>query len=319
MSFETQDVVVRRAATVADRIKAFELIPADGSPIRAFAPGGHIIVHLPNNISRHYSLTNAPDETDAYRIAVLDELDGRGGSAFMCNQLNEGMTIPVSGPENNFPLEESARRHLLIAGGIGVTPVLAMAKYLHGNGADFEFHYCAKSAEQAAFVDWLKTCDFADRVNFHFDGGDPSKGLDIKGLADAQDDSTHVYFCGPAGLMGAIEKAFSGWDESRVHSESFVGVDATGENATSFEIEIAGEDKVFTVPADKTILQVLRENGYEIDSVCEEGICGSCIVDVVSGIPEHRDEFLTDEEREENSMLTTCCSRSKSPRLVLEL
>ncbi|MEQ9488724.1 MAG: FAD-binding oxidoreductase, partial [Alphaproteobacteria bacterium] len=110
MSFETQDVVVRRAETVADRIKAFELVPADGTPIRAFQPGGHIIVHLPNAISRHYSLTNAPGETDAYRIAVLDELDGRGGSAFMCNQLREGMTIPVSGPENNFPLEEKAAR-----------------------------------------------------------------------------------------------------------------------------------------------------------------------------------------------------------------
>jgi len=319
MSFDTQEVTVRRIAEEAERIKSFELVPKDGGTIRPFTPGGHIVVHMPDGMARHYSLTNAPGESDAYRIGVLKELEGRGGSAFMHERVSEGQSLTISGPENNFPLDPAAAHSLLIAGGIGVTPLLAMAQQLHAEGQSFELHYCAKSKAQAAYAGWLEAAPFADKVRFHYDGGDPAQGLDIAALVAGQSADTQIYFCGPAGLMKAIEAAVADWDPARVHSESFAGVDAIGDNAASFEIEIASTGAVFLVPEDKSILTVLRENGFDIDSVCEEGVCGTCIVDLLDGVPEHRDEILSDEEREDNAMLTTCCSRAVSPRLVLDL
>lgn len=319
MSLETFDVVVKRVVQETDRIKGFELAPVDGNSIKSFEPGGHIVIHMPDDISRHYSLVNGTEDTEAYRIGVLKEIDGRGGSAYMHDVVHEGAVLHVSGPTNLFELDETAKHSVLLAGGIGVTPIMAMAKHLNATDASFEMHYCAKSTDDAAFVNWLKSCTFADRVSFHFDGGDPSKGLNISQVVESQDSTAHIYFCGPAGFMDAIKQSVEAWEPERVHSESFTGVDAVGDHAKSFEIEINNDGKILTVPADKTALDVLRANGYEIESVCEEGVCGTCIVDVLEGIPEHRDEFLTDEEKEENAMMTTCCSRSKSSRLVIEI
>ena len=194
-----------------------------------------------------------------------------------------------------------------------------MAQQLSAEGKDFELHYCARSAEEAAYVDWLKAQPFAEKVTFHFDGGDPSKGLDVKALLADQPDETHLYCCGPAGLMKAVEQAASDWAPERVHFESFSGVDSIGEGAAGFEVEIASTGQVLQVPDDQTVMAVLRDAGFTIESVCEEGICGTCIVGVLEGEPEHRDDILTDEEKESNELMTVCCSRAKSARLKLDL
>ena len=312
------ELLVKSSTLEAPRVRSFELVHPEGQALPPVEAGAHIYVYMPNGLTRQYSLLNAPGSTDRYVVAVLKEIEGRGGSHHMHENVGDASKITISGPYNNFPLLD-AERYLLIAGGIGVTPILSMAQQLAADGKDFELHYCARSPEDAAFVDWLKAQSFAERVHFHFDGGDPSKGLDVKALLDSQPVETHLYCCGPAGLMDAVKQGASGWAPERVHFESFSGVDAIGEGAAGFEVEIASTGKVLQVPDDKTVIAVLRDAGFDIESVCEEGICGTCIVGVLEGEPEHRDDILTDEEKESNELMTVCCSRAKSKRLKLDL
>ncbi len=319
-SLNERPLVVRRVLQEAARIRSYELVAKDGAELPPFEAGAHLIVHLPNGLARQYSLCNQPGVNGVYQVAVLRELEGRGGSACMHDEIKEGDVLPITGPENNFPLVAAADKHLLIGGGIGITPILAMVRHLHETGADFALHYCARSPEEAAFVAFLKGAPFADRVHFHYDGGDPSKGLDVAALLKDHAAGTHLYCCGPTGLMDAVRAASAHWPESHVHFESFKAAQSfdTADDQ-SFEVVLAKSGKTYKVPADQTILEVLEDNGHTVDSVCQEGICGACLTDVVEGEPEHRDEVLTDEERDSNKLMTICCSRSKSARLVLDL
>lgn len=315
---ETYKVVTRRITDVADGIRAFDFVMADGSPLRPFEAGSHIILHPPNGTCRRYSLLNGPGETDAYRIAVLREDQGRGGSRYLHRHLKEGTPLHILGPFNHFPVDDCAENYLLLAGGIGITPILSIARHLHAAGKPFALHYCARSHERAAFADWLAACPFAAQATFHFSGGDPAKRLDIASLARAQHQSTQVYFCGPQPFMVAVEEACADWPSSRVHSESFLGAGAVPKNAAPFDVQIAGTGEIITVPADRTLLDALWQAGHSVDFVCREGICGSCMVDLVSGDADHRDDFLTDEEKRRNDLLMACCSRAKSGRLVID-
>lgn len=316
----TIEVKVANRTCEADGICSYELVRTDGQALPPFEAGAHIDVHLAGNLVRQYSLCNAPGETHRYLIGVLRDTDSRGGSQAMHDHVDLGSVLQISAPKNHFPLVE-AKRTLLLAGGIGVTPILAMAETLAARGAAFEMHYCARSPEKAAFKERLAGCGFAAQVQFHYDSGDAAQKLDLPALLARPDADTHVYVCGPQGFIDYVlgtAKA-QGWPAAQLHVEYFsaAAVDTTGDQA--FDVKLASSGKVVTIPAGKTVIKVLEEQGVVIPYSCEEGVCGTCLTRVLEGVPDHRDMYLTEEEQAANDQFTPCCSRSKTPVLVLDL
>jgi vanillate O-demethylase ferredoxin subunit len=311
---------VIRISDATPRIRTFELVAADGGALPAFTAGSHIDVELGNGEERSYSLLNDQGDTQRYLIAVLREQAGRGGSAWMHTGLREGDIVRASDPSNNFRLSEAGERHILIAGGIGVTPILSMAARLQELGRDYQIHYCAREQAEAAFADELEK-RHGDRVRFYFDGGDPARGLDVVSLLKTRPSSTHVYVCGPASLIRATRDAGRDWPMGTVHFELFKGLaadTAAGVVDQPFEIVLAKSGATLEVPAGRSILDVLRDNGFRIKSLCKEGVCGTCRVGVLSGKVEHRDDCLDDDDRE--TTLQACVSRAMpGERLVLDL
>ena len=209
----------------------------------------------------------------------------------------------------------------MIAGGIGITPILSMAQALQEQGASFELHYCARNADRMAFREELLSSDFADRVHLHFDDGDASQRFDIDGLSQTPDAGTHLYVCGPTGFMDAVlASATKGWPAEAVHREYFAVDPQESDGADrAFQIKIASTGQIVDIPADTPAIDVLEELGFDIPKSCEQGICGTCITKVIEGVPDHRDFVLTDEEHAENDQMTVCCSRAHSDLLVLDL
>ncbi|WP_097303096.1 PDR/VanB family oxidoreductase [Pseudomonas chlororaphis] len=314
------DVVVVSRNDEAQDICSYELASADDSPLPAFSAGAHIDVHLPGGLIRQYSLCNHPEERHRYLIGVLKDPASRGGSLAMHKQIQPGTRLNISEPRNLFPLAHEARRSLLFAGGIGITPILCMAERLAHSGADFELHYCARSRERAAFVQRLCSSSFADRVFLHFDQ-EPETALDAAKVLAAPRNDVHVYVCGPDGFMQHVldtAKA-AGWQEPCLHREYFAAAPVDTHADGSFSVKVASSGQVFEVPADKSVVQVLESHGIEIAMSCEQGICGTCLTRVLEGVPEHRDLFLTEDEQARNDQFTPCCSRSKTPLLVLDI
>ncbi|MBB3139623.1 PDR/VanB family oxidoreductase [Halomonas organivorans] len=317
-------VEVKARREEARDIVTFELADPHGRPLPAFGAGAHIDVRVPSQgqegLVRQYSLCNHPEERDRYQIGVLRDPNSRGGSVAMHDQLQEGDLIQISAPKNHFPLEP-AKRILLLAGGIGITPLLCMAERLAHTGADFELHYCTRSPERTAFRERIDAAGFADRVRFHFDDGDEDQKLDLAGLLATPDPDARVYVCGPSGFIDAVMSTAKaqGWPDERLHSEYFAGAVTASEDDDSFEVRLASSGASYTVPADKTVHQVLAENGVEIMVSCEQGVCGTCLTRVLEGEPDHRDLFLEDHEHAANDQFTPCCSRAKSKVLVLDL
>lgn len=313
-------VRVSRKVSEADGISSFELVPTVGTELPAFEAGAHIDVHLKDGLVRQYSLCNPPTERHRYQIAVLRDPSSRGGSTAMHDDIEAGHVIAISEPKNHFPLEP-ATRSVLFAGGIGVTPILAMAEALSGAGADFEMHYNVRSPERTAFRERIAAAPYADRVHFHFDSGDITQKLDVAAVLGAPKPCVHVYVCGPGGYIDHVLSTATalGWPSAQVHREYFnaVPVDESGDKA--FDVKIASSGQVFTIPVGRTVVEVLEENGIDVPVSCEQGVCGTCLTRVLDGIPDHRDVYLTDEERAANDQFTPCCSRSKSPVLSLDL
>jgi vanillate O-demethylase ferredoxin subunit len=314
-------VNVTRKADEAVGICSFELCAVDGSALPAFEAGAHIDIHIADGLTRQYSLCNDPRERHRYLISVLHDPNSRGGSRAMHEQIRSGQTLTISTPRNLFPLVRSASRHLLFGGGIGITPMLAMAYELSHQGADFELHYCYRSSDRAAFVAMLAQTPFAGRIKFHDDSGPQLQKLDAPALLSTPDAGTHLYVCGPAGFMNYILDAAqcAGWSQERVHKEFFAAEPVDQSANTAFEVELASSGRVFHIPAERTVFEVLDEAGIEIESSCEQGVCGTCVTRVLRGIPDHRDQFLTAAEHAANDRFTPCCSRAKSSRLVLDL
>jgi vanillate O-demethylase ferredoxin subunit len=313
-------LVVRAIKDEASQVRSFELALDDNADLPPVEAGAHLAVHLGNGLTRQYSLFDEPGTKNSYRVAVLKDPQSRGGSQYMHEQVKVGDKLPVSGPFNNFPLSPDAASAVLIAGGIGVTPILSMAHHLHRCGTPFELFYCARSEQEAAFVELLKNAvPFKQSVRLYFDGGDPSKGLDVKALLATIVEGRHLYCCGPGGLMNAVDATSSHWPAGTVHFERFKAEPVATAQNSEFRVYLARSRVELAVPCDKTILKVLKEAGFEIDTVCEEGVCGSCLTDVLEGVPEHRDQILTDDEKRANDVMAVCCSRAKSGRLVLDL
>ncbi|WP_341892649.1 PDR/VanB family oxidoreductase [Variovorax sp. YR752] len=321
MSGVTLSVRVARKTVEAEGICSFELVSADGAPLPAFAAGSHVDVQLPGGLTRQYSLCNDPTETHRYLIAVLRDPSSRGGSAAMHEQVNEGDTLTIGAPKNHFALAHEAASHLLLAGGIGVTPLLCMAERLANAGAAFEMHYCTRSKSRTAFVPRIEASPFAERVQFHFDDGPAAQRLDIAALLAQAPAGRHLYVCGPKGFMDAVlgSARAQGWPEAQIHFEFFGAEPAAAGGGEAFEVMLASSGRVIPVPAGVSVVQALGQCGVAIATSCEQGVCGTCLTKVIDGVPDHRDLYLTPEEQAAGDQFLPCCSRAKSARLVLDL
>ena len=304
----------------ADGILGFTLVDPAGELLPAVRAGAHVDVQVAEGIVRQYSLCGDPARRDRYEIAVLREIDGRGGSAAMHERVRAGDLISVGGPRNHFALHPEARSHLLLAGGIGVTPMMSMIAELEAAGATWHLHYCTRSPERTAFTERLEPLAQAGKVDIHHDGGDPARGLDLTTVLAAPDPGTHLYYCGPPGFMTAAAAAAARWPAGSVHFEHFTAPAGPAPDRAvneAFRIRLQATGDEMEVPPDRTIVQVLREHGHYVDTSCEDGFCGTCLTPYLEGEPEHRDTVLDDDDRQRYVLI--CCARSRTPTLVLDL
>ncbi|MFN4154351.1 MAG: PDR/VanB family oxidoreductase [Paracoccaceae bacterium] len=314
--------------TLTDRIEEpgniirLRFARADGAALPPVTPGAHLDIHLsdgPLDLWRQYSLCSDSAQTDFYEIGVLRDPKSRGGSEAVHRLARPGTVFRIEGPRNHFPLDETASRTVLLGGGIGITPMLAMAQRLHALGRDFTLHYCTRSAEVTAFRQLIAAAPWADRVVFHFDDQPADQRLDLARDLPPPAPDTHLYVCGPQGFMDWVitTAEAAGHKTANVHREYFsADVDTTG---TSFKVVAKRSGLTVTVGPDDTIAKALARAGVKIEVKCEEGVCGTCVTDVLEGTPDHRDKFLTEDERAEGEMICACCSRACTKTLVLDL
>lgn len=310
-------VTISEKSDLTQSICRLRLSAVNGSELPTATPGAHIDVHLPNGLIRQYSLCGKVTDKD-YEIAILKEPQSRGGSDYIHDSLKLGDTLTISSPKNLFALAPRANKTILIAAGIGITPILTMAEHLLQQGADFSLHYCVKSPEQAAYIERIKTSGLAEFTHFHFSQSGRIKLPEV--IQSAQHD-LHLYVCGPPEFNDTvIEYALDkNWQTSNIHREYFTAAVIDHSVDTSFEIEINSSSNILIVPADQTILNVLEDNGFFIPVACEEGVCGTCITGLLSGEADHKDVFMTAQEHTQMTQITPCCSRAKSARLKLDL
>ncbi len=311
--------IAKRSVAALD-IVALELVPIAGRSLPAFSAGAHIDVEVGPGLVRQYSLCNDPVETHRYVIGVLRDPHSRGGSAAVHERLAEGQVIRIGAPRNLFALVP-AQRSLLFAGGIGVTPLLSMAERLARDAAHFELHYCSRSPERTAFRARIAASSFADRVHFHHDDGAPAQRLDLPAVLRAPDADTHLYVCGPRGFIDFVcgQAQALGWSGPQIHVEHFSAPAPSAAGDGGFEVQIASSGQTLVVAPGQSIVAALRANGVIVPVACEQGVCGTCLTRVIDGVPEHRDQYLTDEEKLQNDQFLPCCSRARSARLVLDL
>ncbi len=315
-----RDVRIEGRTEQGDGILSFDMVGADGAPLPAFEAGSHVEVEVSPGLVRQYSLCNAPaDGTRRYRIAVLREAASRGGSQGIHDTWQVGETVKVGVPRNTFRLREAARRSILVAGGIGITPLLSMAYRLKQVGRPFVLHQCARTAAKAAFRSEIEASELAPHVALHLSDGPPEQAFSVKSALGTPSCGTDVYCCGPAGFMDAVtQQALElGWDADRLHLERF-GVVRDDADAP-FTLVAHRSGITLDVPGGKTILEVLAEAGIDAPSSCCAGVCATCLTGVISGIPDHRDMVMTVGEKAANRRIAVCCSRSYSHTLVLDI
>lgn len=310
----TELKVVRAEAAAAD-IVLVELRRADGGELPEFTAGAHVSVRTPAGQVRKYSLSNDPAERDRYVIAVKREAAGRGGSASMADDVKAGMTLAVSAPQNDFPLVASPAGYTLIAGGIGITPILAMARHLKATGGRFKLYYLTRSPETTAFREELSGPQFKGLVTIHHDGGDPANALDLWPILEKP--RGHVYCCGPRPLMDAVRDMTGHWSNTAVHFEAFQEAAKVTADDRAFRVRLKGRDTVIDVPVGTTILDALRNAGLDVPFSCESGTCGSCKTKLVAGDVDHRDLVLADYEK--GSHIMVCVSRARAGDIEIEL
>jgi vanillate O-demethylase ferredoxin subunit len=297
-----------------------ELRAPGNAELPAFEPGAHVAVDLPNGLVRHYSLSNDWRERDRYVLGVARAPQSKGGSQFIHQALRRGMTLPVSPPRNGFPLDPSATQYLFLAGGIGITPILAMLRWCAANARPWRLVYAVRSSHRAAFLETLRTIGGG---SLHLHADDQQSGVfdPIPWLSGAPP-GEHVYCCGPAPMMAAVKAAASHRDPGTIHFEYFNAPSdemAAFPEKRPFTIELRRSGRSFTVPANKSVLEILEQNGVPLVSFCREGTCRTCETSVCEGAVEHRDFCLTPQEHANGNTMLVCVSRAKSERLVLDL
>lgn len=314
----SQQIAVRVQAMrfEASGIVSVELVSPQGEALPPFAAGAHIDVHLPNGVVRSYSLWNSPQERHRYVIGVLHDRNSRGGSRYVHEQLRVGSTITIGAPRNNFPLEEGAPHTVLIAGGIGITPIFGMLNELRRMGKSVELLYCARSRSEAAFVDALLG-EAGVQTHFNDEAGGPP---DLRAYLAGKSAQAHFYCCGPTPMLNAFEDSCAELGLPNVHVERFAPAEpVVAMQGSEYECQLARSQKLVLVPAGKSLLDALLEAGVDVEHSCREGVCGSCETAVLDGMPEHRDGVLTKAERESGKTMMVCVSGCKGRRLVLDL
>jgi ferredoxin-NADP reductase len=312
------DLVVLGRDEVADGVVVLTLGDTGGAALPTWTPGAHVDLVLSPSLVRQYSLCGSTSDRATWKVGVLLDPESRGGSRFVHESLDTGTTIRVRGPRNHFSLV-AAPRYQFIAGGIGITPLLPMIEAAVARGADWHLLYGGRSRPSMAFLDLLEA--HPDRVTVS--PRDERDGrLDVASVLAQPRDDTLVYCCGPEGLMTAVEEASSGWPEGSLHIERFSAkaIEEPGEDELEgFEVECQRSGVTVTVPAGRSIYDVVEEAGVDVLGSCMEGVCGTCECDVVEGDPDHRDSVLSKAEQERGDVIMICVSRSRSERLVLDL
>jgi len=295
----------------------FEFRRPDGQPLPPYEPGAHVDLHLPSGHLRSYSLIVARPQPDIYTFAIKRDPASRGGSRYIHDEFHVGKTIKISAPRNNFPLKEDAPHTVLLAGGIGITPIWCMVQRLKELKRSFALHYGCRSRADAAFLHELQGLTGA---SFHFDDESAGRVLDVAGIVAAAPKDAHLYCCGPAPMLGAFEAATKDWPREQVHVEYFTPKqEPTKAKKGGFTVELARSGQEFFIPEGRTILEVLLDEGVDVDYSCELGICGACEQRIIAGIAEHHDSILSEEEQAENKRVMICCAGCKTERLVLDM
>ncbi|MDH2346143.1 MULTISPECIES: PDR/VanB family oxidoreductase [unclassified Bradyrhizobium] len=296
-----------------------DLVADAGAVLPSFEAGAHVDIHLGPGLIRQYSLCGDPSDRSRYRLGILLNNASRGGSAALHRSVHAGDRLRIGLPRNHFPFTAAAQRSILIGGGIGITPLLAMARHCIREGKPFLLHYCARSRDRAAFLEELAEEPLSTKTHLHFDDGEAAQRFDPDRDLPRPSSGTHLYVCGPSGFMDwAIVKARGlGYHEEQIHREYFEAeVDMSGDG---FEVTLAKSGLTVAVPAGVSIVKALADAGVTINVSCEQGVCGTCTCNVIEGIPDHRDSYLNDDEKAANDQILPCCSRSHTPVLVLDL
>jgi len=309
---------LRQIRLEAEDIASYELVSATGQALPAFTAGAHIDLHLPEQMVRSYSLLNDPAETHRYVIAVQHDKEGRGGSAWMHTRPRVGDVLQAGAPSNDFALADTAAPAVLIAGGIGITPLLAMARQRQRGQRPWQLHYAARSARAAAFVDELAALDAGAQAVQLYLGDSGEARMPLAAIVAAAPPEAHLYCCGPARMIDAFVAACAGRPAAQVHTERFAASSAAA-TAGGFELVLQRSGRRFTVPEGKTILDTLLDHNVDVQYACSAGVCGTCRTRVVDGTPDHRDDYLSDEEKACNDAIMVCCSGARSQTLVLDL
>ena len=314
------EVRVKRISYEADNINSYELVALAGGDLVSFTAGSHIDLHLSNGMIRSYSLVNDQRERHRYVIAVNRDAAGRGGSSFLHDNIRAGDIITVSHPRNNFALHEEAEHSVLIAGGIGITPLLSMVRRLETLERPWQLFYAARTRLAAAFLDELNVVRPHVHLNLHVDFDDERSGrvFDLSAIVKKAPAHAHLYCCGPVPMLAAFEAATADRPADRVHVEYFQVKEAPAIEG-GFEVKLARSHRTIAVESGKTILDALLDAGIAVNYACAEGVCGTCETRVLNGIPDHRDQFLNKEEQATNKTVMICCSGAKSRTLVLDL
>lgn len=299
------------------RVSAYRLVSPHGERLPPWSAGAHLNFRLPSGRTRCYSLCGDAANAAEYWVAVQREDNGEGGSLEVAENFARGVVVRADPPRNGFPLADDARHHVLIAGGIGITPIVAMIHHLRRNKASYFVHVCARTLKEVAFLEFIQAEVAARCAALHLDGNDPAHRPDMAVLVGDIAEGTHVYACGPAGLLKSFDRATASWPRQQVHVESFAPEARMDAGDKPFAVTIASTGAKIQVPAGTTLLSALKAAGHDIATSCQQGICGSCMVPYLAGDPDHRDKALTEDERRE--FLTVCCSRARSASLTLDL
>ncbi len=299
-------------------VRVLRLVSEDRSPFPPYEAGAHIDVTGPTGILRQYSLCGEPSDSSSLLIAVKREPDSRGGSQAL-HEVVVGDRLTIGEPRNLLSIDDDADQHVLVAGGIGITPLLNMAHELHRRGAAFTLLYFARSRDEMAFADFLSNgVEFSSNVHLHPGVPRHEQPAVLRTISETLTPRSHVYTCGPNGFMEQVADVFGeAVGADHVHIENFTAKDIDTTGYRPFVVEIDGES--YDVPADRTILQVLEEHGIEVFKSCEEGVCGSCVSGVLDGVPDHRDNCLSAADKAANNEMALCVSRALTDKLVIEL
>lgn len=314
---ELYSVVVTQRHNQGGNIAVIELAAIAPNTLPKIEAGAHIDIHLPNGLIRQYSLCQDPQHPN-FRLGILKDPASRGGSISAFEDIYTGLELQISAPRNLFPLAQ-AKHHVLIGGGIGITPLITMAYQLFNQQCSFELHYCGQSAAQSAFVEEIKNGVLAAYTTFHFKDEAANHRQAIPNRFQTLDLDSHIYSCGPTAFMDWVIATAQqhGFPQQQIHKEYFqVETDVSGD---VFEVVAQKSGKIITVQAEESILTALEREGISIEMACAQGVCGTCMCDVIEGEPDHRDVYFTDEEKQSNEQILVCCSRSKSARLVLDI